>query len=553
MQISMKDLDKLTLSEMEDLLAGSRKITWTSEDAEAKYNFISAVLRQRSYSKLGKRERGVVRQFLAKVAAISRAQMTRLIAQWMEHRTIRRKPPCRPNFVCRYRKEDVHLLAATDAAHEDLSGPALRRILHREYKVFSKPAYERLSQISVSHIYNLRRSAVYRQQRVRVQHTQSRQIPIGDRRKPDPKGKPGYLRVDTVHQGQHDGKAGVFHINAVDTVTQWQAIGCVETISERHMIPVLEAGSDPASVPVSHSGLPLRQRFGVYQSECGAPTGKAADRVHQEPCLPNHRQRTGGGQKRRYRAQAHRLRFYCFRSRRGAAAVLHSALQPLPQLPSALWICRAKARRARTDAARLCGRRLPHAVREVVDAASLAVVSQTRLNGGAAAPASVPAQRYRGCQADASGQTRLTQARTNVKHSINSFSLARVNTGLTGEGGSTASPFPLDPSPATELPTERTLFSAVIPMFCSGSLRIGMNLYFQAHLALEINSPFRLIYGLENAMPEVIIAGSALFAGAWHGFWRCFLAWARSFWYRRWWAGVQLIISSSKRGLAASA
>jgi hypothetical protein len=241
MHISMKDLEKLSLSEIKDLLAGSRKIAWTSEDTGAKYNFISAVLKQHGYSKLGKRERGVVKQFLLKVAALSRAQMTRLVAQWMEHRSIKRKPARRPNFVCRYRKQDVHLLAATDAAHEDLSGPALRRILQREHQVFQKPEYERLSQISVSHIYNLRRSVAYRQKRVRVQHTQSRQIPIGERRKPDPKGKPGYLRVDTVHQGNHDGKAGVYHINAVDTVTQWQAIGCVETISERHMIPVLEA------------------------------------------------------------------------------------------------------------------------------------------------------------------------------------------------------------------------------------------------------------------------------------------------------------------------
>jgi NADH:ubiquinone oxidoreductase subunit D len=168
MQISMKDLEKLTLREMEDLLAGSRKVRWTSENTEAKYNFISVVLKQQSYSKLGKRERGVVRQFLAKVAAVSRAQMTRLIAQWTEHRTIKRKPAPRPNFVCRYRKEDIHLLAATDAAHEDLSGPALRRILHREYQVFGKPEYERLSQISVSHIYNLRQSDVYRRRRVRV-------------------------------------------------------------------------------------------------------------------------------------------------------------------------------------------------------------------------------------------------------------------------------------------------------------------------------------------------------------------------------------------------
>ena len=74
-----------------------------------------------------------------------------------------------------------------------------------------------------------------------VQHTQARQVSIGERRQPDPKGRAGYLRVDTVHQGQHDGQPGVYHINAVDTVTQWQVVGCTETIGERHLIPVLEA------------------------------------------------------------------------------------------------------------------------------------------------------------------------------------------------------------------------------------------------------------------------------------------------------------------------
>jgi hypothetical protein len=241
MQISMKDLEKLSLKEMEDVLASSRKITWTTEDSETKYGFIGAVLKQQSYSRLGKRERGVVKRFLAKVTALSRAQVTRLIAHWADRRTIERKPARRPVFPRRYRNEDIQLLAAADAAHEDLSGPALRRILYREHELFGKREYERLARISVSHLYNLRQSALYRKQRARVQHTQSRQIPIGERRKPDPKGKPGYLRVDTVHQGTHDGKAGVYHINAVDTVTQWQAVGCVESISERHLIPVLEA------------------------------------------------------------------------------------------------------------------------------------------------------------------------------------------------------------------------------------------------------------------------------------------------------------------------
>ena len=81
----------------------------------------------------------------------------------------------------------------------------------------------------------------YRKIRVRVEHTQGSQVSIGERRQPEPKGRPGYLRVDTVHQGQHDGESGMYHLNAVDTVTQWQVVGGTETISERHLIPVLEA------------------------------------------------------------------------------------------------------------------------------------------------------------------------------------------------------------------------------------------------------------------------------------------------------------------------
>ena len=74
-----------------------------------------------------------------------------------------------------------------------------------------------------------------------VLHTQARQVSIAERRKPDPRNRPGFLRVDTVHQGQRDGQAGVFHINAVDTVIQWEVVGCVPTICERHLLPVLEA------------------------------------------------------------------------------------------------------------------------------------------------------------------------------------------------------------------------------------------------------------------------------------------------------------------------
>ena len=129
-----------------------------------------------------------------------------------------------------------------DDAHQGLSGAAVRRLLQRGVEVFQDAAYERLANISVSHIYNLRSTETYRKHRAAYKPTQSTQVSIGERRCPDPKGSPGWLRVDTVHQGDlRDGKPGLYHINAVDTVTQWQVLGCVETISERHMLPVLEA------------------------------------------------------------------------------------------------------------------------------------------------------------------------------------------------------------------------------------------------------------------------------------------------------------------------
>ena len=133
------------------------------------------------------------------------------------------------------------MLAAVDAAHEGLSGPAVRHILWREYTVYNKAAYQRLASISASHIYNVRRTAAYRQHHVHHTQTRSRGVSIGERRKPDPRGQPGYLRVDTVQQGDTPTRPGLYHINAVDTLTQWQVVGCCETISEAHVIPVLEA------------------------------------------------------------------------------------------------------------------------------------------------------------------------------------------------------------------------------------------------------------------------------------------------------------------------
>src|ERR1019366_4692967 len=184
MTIHMKNLERLSLAEMQEFVQGSRKLTLSLEGQAAIYGFIEALLKAQQYRRL------------------SRAQITRLIAAWMQTRQVRRRPPQRPNFPRRYSSADVVLLAEVDAAHEELSRPATRHLLEREFRVFGKAGYEELSGISVSHIYNLRRSKTYLRYRVRVQHSQRSQVSIAERRKPDPQGKPGYLRVDTVHQGQ---------------------------------------------------------------------------------------------------------------------------------------------------------------------------------------------------------------------------------------------------------------------------------------------------------------------------------------------------------------
>jgi hypothetical protein len=158
------------------------------------------------------------------VTGLSEAQTTRLIRAFLDHGKMQGQPYQRHRFAAKYTAEDIALLAEVDRAHGRLSGPATRRILERAHEQFGEKRYERLAKISVAHLYHLRASARYRNQVAVFEPTQSSSAAIGQRRKPDPQGRPGYVRVDTVHQGDHDGTKGVYHINAVDTVTQWQIL-----------------------------------------------------------------------------------------------------------------------------------------------------------------------------------------------------------------------------------------------------------------------------------------------------------------------------------------
>jgi transposase len=260
LKIRVQEGKQLSLEEIRAFLEGSSELRFEASDRKERYEWVQRTLVEQEYASLGRAGKGLVRRYLAKMTGLSRAQVTRLIGQYLERGEVRAEPYRRHRFEKRYSEEDIALLAEVDEAHETLSGPATQKILEREYHDFHDARFANLARISVAQLYRLRATRAYRQRRVIVEPTRPAAVSIGERRRPDPHGRAGYLRVDTVHQGDDlDGSKGVYHINAVDEVTQWEVLGAAPQISEAWLIPVLEAMLEQ---------FPFRIRG--FHSDCGS-------------------------------------------------------------------------------------------------------------------------------------------------------------------------------------------------------------------------------------------------------------------------------------------
>ena len=227
----MDDSAITTVNQIKKLLVASEGLKLKSASRDEKYRWLETVLKRFMFFDLKRKDRGLLRGYMKQMTGISESQLSRLIEKQLLAGEIKAAWAQRNKFPVTYTREDIELLAETDNLHERLAGPATKYILGREFK-FGDTRYKRLSGISVSHIYNLREKPAYRFKALTVSRTKSVQVAIGKRGKPNPDGKPGHLRVDTVHQGDLNGVKGVYHINMVDEVTQWQVVACVEAISE---------------------------------------------------------------------------------------------------------------------------------------------------------------------------------------------------------------------------------------------------------------------------------------------------------------------------------
>ncbi len=229
-----------TIAAIERFLAGTQEVAiCLAINKQERYRWVQKTLAKHEYLLLGKAHKGVMTRYLMKITGYSHAQIKRLIRQYAKSGSVKLKLARRNGFNRAYTDSDIRLLASMDETHGQPSGAVLKKLCERAFKRFGQSQYQRLAGISVSHLYNLRASKTYQRQRCTLTKTRPTKAPIGQRRKPCPNNQPGYIRIDSVHQGDQDKRKGIYHVNAVDEVTQFQVIVTLERISEEFMLPGL--------------------------------------------------------------------------------------------------------------------------------------------------------------------------------------------------------------------------------------------------------------------------------------------------------------------------
>ncbi len=230
----------LSQTDIKQFLGSVEPFNFQSKSVAERNEWLQQILIHYRYFNLFKPAKTLLRKFIRKMTGLSKSQLTRLIAEYKRRGTLKIKDYQRHRFTKIYGLKEIELLSAVDDAHNCLSGPATKRIIQEDYELFGCEEYGKLKDLSVAHLYRLRATRRYREITRFFEKTRPTKVPIGERRKPEPNGQPGYLCVDSVHQGDRDGQKGVYHVNLVDMATQFEFIGAVEAISERFMTGMLK-------------------------------------------------------------------------------------------------------------------------------------------------------------------------------------------------------------------------------------------------------------------------------------------------------------------------
>lgn len=236
----MNDSHITSLAQLKEFAKLSNSALFTKTNTQETYAWINEAVTRFRYFRETKKNKSIVKKYICTMTGYSNTQVDRFISEKKKLGAIRVKERTQNTFPSNYTKEDIVLLAEVDNAEGRRTSKAVKGTCSDMYHVYGDIRFERLAHISSSHIYNLREREVYKTNTLTYTSTQSTGRDIGIRTKPYPEGKPGYIRVDSVHQGDQDKVKGVYHINLVDEVTQEEVVVTVEGISEYFLLSALE-------------------------------------------------------------------------------------------------------------------------------------------------------------------------------------------------------------------------------------------------------------------------------------------------------------------------
>jgi transposase InsO family protein len=244
MTIDMKDDSIVSVAQLAVLIKAAEALgVETVERKNSKdevYAWLNDLLLRLRYRFLRKKDKGIVRKYLRLYSGYTESHIDHLISRYAAKGKIVRTRRTQPVFPTIYTGTDIELLAEVAEAYDHQNGRALKHVCREMYERHSDERFTRLSHISVSRLYDLKKTNIFRARTLHYTKTRPTQVAIGERKKPYPCGIPGFLRVDSVHQGDRDKEKGVYHINLVDEVAQWEITVCVEGISEEFLLPALE-------------------------------------------------------------------------------------------------------------------------------------------------------------------------------------------------------------------------------------------------------------------------------------------------------------------------
>lgn len=237
----MNDDHLVSVAQLKEFVKLQNSAKFKSKDNKVEtYKWIGRTLGKFRYVSLKKKEKSIVKKYLIVMTGYSEGTVDKLIAKKKKTGRLVPKERTQNTFVRFYDPGDIELLAEVANVSLNQNGRALSEMCKSMYQDYGDIKFEKLAKISVSHLYNLKKTRIYESKSLHYTKTNPVQRDIGERRKPSPDGIPGYLRVDSVHQGDLDKEKGVYHINLVDEVTQAEYVGCAEGISEFVLLSLLE-------------------------------------------------------------------------------------------------------------------------------------------------------------------------------------------------------------------------------------------------------------------------------------------------------------------------